>query len=108
MDAHARYPPDYLARGVERLRTGDVDWVTGPMVPVGGSKWSHRVALALESGLGTLGSRKWGSAFTDDGRDGEIELDTGVWLGVWHRSTLERLGGWDGGWPVNPDSALRA
>ena len=25
MDAHTHYPPDYIARGVERLRAGDVD-----------------------------------------------------------------------------------
>ena len=33
MDAHTLYPPDYLARGVERLRRGDVAWVSGPQLP---------------------------------------------------------------------------
>src|SRR5439155_1291403 len=35
MDAHTFYPEDYIARGVERLRKGDVVWVAGPQVPFG-------------------------------------------------------------------------
>jgi succinoglycan biosynthesis protein ExoA len=106
MDAHAIYPPNYLALGVERLRRGDVDWVAGPAVPRGSGTWSRRVALALNSGLATVGSRKWRT--TTEGRGGEVELDTGVWAGVWRHSTLEKLGGWDAGWPVNQDSELAA
>ena len=33
MDAHTHYPPDYLARGVERLLRGDVAHVSGPQLP---------------------------------------------------------------------------
>src|SRR5947208_681862 len=47
MDAHTFYPDDYIARGVGRLRKGDVVWVAGPQVPFGTDKWSRRVALAL-------------------------------------------------------------
>ena len=35
MDAHTLYPPDYLARGVERLRRGGADHVSGPQLPQG-------------------------------------------------------------------------
>jgi len=35
MDAHAFYPPTYVAAGVERLRRGDVEWVSGPAIPEG-------------------------------------------------------------------------
>jgi succinoglycan biosynthesis protein ExoA len=101
MDAHACYPPDYVAQGVERLRRGDVDWVSGPAIPRGAGRWSRLVSLALDSPIGAGGSRKWR-------RMGEIELDTGVFAGVWRRSTLERLGGWDEGWPANQDSELAA
>jgi hypothetical protein len=59
------------------------------------------VSLALDTWLGAGGSRKWGG-------EREIELDTGVFAGVWRRSTLERLGGWDEGWPANQDSELAA
>jgi glycosyltransferase involved in cell wall biosynthesis len=106
MDAHAFYPPRYIAAGVERLRRGDVQWVAGPAIPRGTGRWSKRVALALNSGLTTVGSRKWRAA--RDGGGDEIELDTGVFAGVWHRETLERHGGWDTGWPINQDSELAA
>jgi succinoglycan biosynthesis protein ExoA len=101
MDAHTYYPPDYIAKGVERLQRGDVEWVSGPQLPRGTSGWSRRVELALNSWLGVGGSRKWGN-------DTEIELDTGVFAGVWERATLERHGGWDEGWPANQDSELAA
>jgi glycosyltransferase involved in cell wall biosynthesis len=101
MDAHSYYPPAYVAAGVERLRRGDVDWVSGPAIPRGSGRWSRLVALALATPLGVGGSRKWGSAR-------EIDVDTGVFAGVWRRATLERLGGWDEGWPANQDSELAA
>jgi succinoglycan biosynthesis protein ExoA len=101
MDAHAYYPPDYVAEGVERLRRGDVDWVSGPAIPGGDGRWGRLVSLALDSPVGAGGSRKWREA-------GEIELDTGVFAGVWRRSTLERFHGWDEGWPANQDSELAA
>jgi succinoglycan biosynthesis protein ExoA len=107
MDAHAFYPPRYIAAGVERLERGDVDWVAGPAIPRGTGRWSKRVALALNSGLTTVGSRKW-RAGADGGAGDEVELDTGVFAGVWRRSTLDRHGGWDTGWPINQDSELAA
>jgi hypothetical protein len=107
MDAHAFYPPRYIAAGVERLRRGDVEWVAGPAIPRGTGRWSKRVALALNSGLTTVGARKWRA--TQDGAAGdEVELDTGVFAGVWRRETLNRHGGWDVGWPINQDSELAA
>jgi len=107
MDAHTFYPEDYIARGVERLRRGDVVWVAGPQVPHGTSTWSRRVALALNSWMGTGGSARWG-------RDGagadapERELDTGVFAGMWNRATVEEHGGWDEEWAINQDSELAA
>jgi succinoglycan biosynthesis protein ExoA len=101
MDAHAHYPPEYLKRGVERLGPGDVEWVAGPPIPHGEGRWSRRVALALGSWLGLGGSRKWDTA-------AETDLDTGVFGGVWRRTTLERHGGWDEGWNANEDAELAA
>ena len=108
MDAHAFYPPRYIAAGVERLGRGGVDWVAGPAIPRGAGRWSRRVALALNSGLTTVGSRKWRAAADGGDGGGEVELDTGVFAGVWRRETLERHGGWDVGWPINQDSELAA
>src|SRR3954447_20996394 len=107
MDAHAFYPPRYIAAGVERLERGDVVWVAGPAIPRGSGRWSRRVALALNSGLTTVGSRKW-RAGAEGGAGDEVELDTGVFAGVWRRATLDRHGGWDTGWPINQDSELAA
>ena len=104
MDAHAVFPPDYVARGVERLRRGGADWVAGPAVPDGDGRWSRRVATALTLSLGQGGSRKW----RRDGSGEEFELDTGVFAGVWQRTALQSLGGWDDTFWVNEDAELAA
>ncbi|MDX6573829.1 MAG: hypothetical protein QOC86_2985 [Gaiellales bacterium] len=104
MDGHTAYPPRYLADGVERLARGDVVWVAGPQLPRGEGVWSERVAMALETGLASIGSKRWG----DGSSDGEVELDTGVFTGVWPRWVLEQHGGWDSGFPINQDSELAA
>ncbi len=123
MDAHTRYRDDYVVKGVERLRRGDVEWVSGPAIPEGRGKWSRRVALALGSRLTTTGSRKWPSvlgALEQGAADGDrpgpppdssehlVPPSSGVFGGVWARSTLEAHGGWDEGWPVNQDVELLA
>lgn len=100
MDAHTLYPPDYLARGVERLRRGDAEWVSGPQIPYGTDAWSRIVALALGTRLG-IG----GASFRDASE--EIETDTG-YTGLWRRETLLRHRGWDERWIVNEDSELAA
>src|SRR3954451_7560752 len=104
MDGHTSSPPRYLADGVERLARGDVVWVAGPQLPRGEGVWSQRVAMALETGLASIGSKRWG----DGSSGGEVELDTGVFTGVWPRSVLEQHGGWDSGFPINQDSELAA
>jgi succinoglycan biosynthesis protein ExoA len=101
MDAHTHYPSRYLACGVERLQSGDTAWVAGAPIPAGGGTWSRRVSIALRSPLGVGASPKWATW-------GEVELDTGVFGGVWRRATLEDLEGWDEDWAVNEDSELAA
>ena len=100
MDAHTWYPPDYLARGIERLSRGDVAWVSGPQLAEGAGTWSRRVALALATplGVGQAGFRR---------ATEETEVDSGF-TGVWRRSTLVEQGGWDEGWPINQDGELAA
>ncbi|MBV9803173.1 MAG: glycosyltransferase [Solirubrobacterales bacterium] len=103
MDAHTAYPPDYIARGVERLERGGTRWVSGPVVPVGRSRVSRAVALALRSALGRGGSRKWHAT----NRPGEeYELDSGVFAGVWARETVLEYGGWDEEWARNQDAEM--
>jgi hypothetical protein len=38
--------------------------------------------------------------------DGEYELDSGVFAGVWERATVLRYGGWDERWQRNQDSEM--
>ena len=105
MDAHTFYPPDYLARGVQRLREGGTTWVSGPAIPQPVGRVSHAVALALSSRLGQGASSKW-AAEQGDGTRPEIELDAGVFGGVWRREDVLRFGGWDEFWAKNQDSEM--
>lgn len=104
MDGHAIYPPRYLQDGAERLRRGDVAWVAGPQVPEPRGRVSAAVAAALATRLGRGGGRRWDGS----GAGGEVELDTGVFCGVWRRADVLARGGWDEGWPRNQDSELAA
>jgi succinoglycan biosynthesis protein ExoA len=105
MDAHTFYTDRYLAAGVERLRRGDTDWVSGPAVPRASGPVSRAVATALGSWLGRGGSRKW----EQEGEQApERELDSGVFGGVWRRTRVLHAGGWDERWPVNQDSEMAA
>lgn len=101
MDAHSIYPERYLAQGIERLEAGEVEWVSGPQLPLGRGRWSRRAAIALGSSVGV------GGATFRSMPKGEIEVDSGF-TGVWRRDLLLELGGWDQGWPVNQDGELAA
>jgi succinoglycan biosynthesis protein ExoA len=103
MDAHTYYADRYLAAGVERLRRGDTEWVSGPAIPRPTGAISGAVALALASWLGRGGSRKWND---DPDAAEERELDTGVFGGVWRRDRVLDSGGWDERWPINQDSEM--
>jgi succinoglycan biosynthesis protein ExoA len=98
MDAHAEYSPDYIAGAVARFELGDVECVSPAPVPHGEDTWSRRVALALPSRLG-MG----GGMFRRPSH--EIDVDT-TFTGVWRRSTLLELGGWNEEWEINEDSEL--
>ncbi|HME02079.1 MAG TPA: glycosyltransferase [Solirubrobacteraceae bacterium] len=105
MDAHTYYGNRYLAAGVERLRRGGTDWVSGPAIPRPTGLVSRATALALASWLGRGGSRKWDK----EAQSGtERQLDTGVFGGVWRRATVIDVGGWDERWPINQDSEMAA
>jgi succinoglycan biosynthesis protein ExoA len=103
MDAHTYYADRYLAAGVERLRRGDTEWVSGPAIPRPVGPISRAVGLALASWLGRGGSRKWND---DPDAAEERELDTGVFGGVWRRERVLDAGGWDERWPINQDSEM--
>jgi glycosyltransferase involved in cell wall biosynthesis len=101
MDAHTLYPEGYLQRGVERLRRGGAAHVSGPQIAQGDGAWSRRIALALQSRLGTGGAQ-----FRHSSGE-EIEVDSGF-TGVWPRRVLEQQGGWNEEWHNDQDSELAA
>ena len=101
MDAHSYYPSGYIAKGVERLRAGDVAWVGGPQLPLGVGKWSQRIAVAMKSRLG-IGGAVFRRPLTE-----EIETDT-AFTGVWRKETLDEVGGWDEAATPNEDGEIAA
>lgn len=101
MDAHTLYPPHYLALGLERLRRGDVVWVSGPQLPYGIDAGTRRIALALSTRLGT------GGASYRHEVDEETEARSGF-TGLFDRAFVDALGGWDEAWPANEDAELAA
>lgn len=108
MDAHTFYPDRYLQAGIDRLRAGGTDWVSGPAVPRPRGRVSAAVTFALDSRLGRGGSRKWAAQAGGGSEAQEVVLDTGVFAGVWRREKLLEVGGWDENWWRNQDSEMAA
>lgn len=87
VDGHARLSPGYIVRAVETMRrTGAVN-VGGIQDPRGTTTFEHAVAVAMSSWAGTGGSR-----FHVGGPEGPVDT---VYLGVFGRSALERVGAFD-------------
>jgi hypothetical protein len=87
VDGHALIPPNYLSTAVEVLRRTGADNVGGIMDAQGITVFGQAVAVAMRSRLGV------GSApFHTGGEEGPAET---VYLGVFLRSALERVGGYD-------------
>ncbi|MGH2911608.1 MAG: glycosyltransferase [Solirubrobacteraceae bacterium] len=108
MDAHTLYPENYLRSGIDRLRDGGTDWVSGPQVVEGKGRVQRAFAVALESQLGRGGSRRWAAARSGGEGALEWELDSGVFTGVWRREKVLEVGGWDERWWRNQDSEMAA
>jgi glycosyltransferase involved in cell wall biosynthesis len=108
MDAHTLYPRNYLQSGIDRLRAGGTDWVSGPQVVEGNGRVQRAFARALQSPLGRGGSRRWAAGRGEGEEVREWELDSGVFTGVWRREKILEAGGWDERWWRNQDSEMAA
>ncbi len=84
VDAHSVIPPGYLARAVQILIDTGADVVGGMQVPVGRTAWEKAIAAAMSSRLGAGDAR-----YRIGGKPGRADT---VYLGVFLKSTLERLG----------------
>lgn len=98
VDAHSVLPPGYLARAVEVLHQTGADVVGGMQVPVGSSTWERAIAASMSSRLGAGDAR-----YRIGGESGPVDT---VYLGVFLRSTLDRLGGYDEHFDRNQDYEL--
>lgn len=87
VDGHAMLPRDYIRIAVETLVKTGADNVGGIMAAEGVTPFQTSVACAMTSVLG-VGNAK----FHTGGKPGPAET---VYLGVFRRSALERVGGYD-------------
>lgn len=100
IDARSRPAPDYVALAVRRLQEGTWAGVAGPQI-AWGATWSAKVhAAVLNHPLGTGAPRYRGAAHPQ-------ESET-LFLGVYNRRWLEKVGGWDEGFLANEDFELNA
>lgn len=87
IDGHSEIDPDYIAKAVDTLQqTGAVN-VGGVMAAEGVSKFEKAVARAMRSPIG-VGAAK----FHTGGKAGATDT---VYLGVFKRSAIEAVGGYD-------------
>lgn len=87
VDGHAEVPADYVRTAVRTLEETGADNVGGTMDARGTTPFERAVAAAMRSPLGVGSSR-----FHTGGGAGEVDT---VYLGVFRRAALERVGGYD-------------
>ena len=87
VDAHSELSDGYIRLAVETLQRTGADNVGGIMGARGVTRFEKAVAAAMTSPLG-VGS----ASFHTGGEEGPTET---VYLGVFRRSALERVGGYD-------------
>jgi succinoglycan biosynthesis protein ExoA len=98
LDAHAELPAGYVRRAVQLLHETGAANVGGVQQAVGHTAFEQAVAAAMTSKLGT-GDAK----FHYGGTPGPVDT---VYLGVFRREVLERLGGFDASLLRNQDYEL--
>jgi succinoglycan biosynthesis protein ExoA len=87
VDGHGILSPGYIKRAVELLEETGADNVGGVMAAEGLTPFEQAIARAMTSALGIGGAR-----FHLGGGAGPVDS---VYLGVFRRETLEKLGGYD-------------
>ena len=87
VDGHAEIPTDYISRAVAVLERTGADNVGGIMDAQGITAFQRAVALAMRSPIGVGNSR-----FHVGGQEGPADT---VYLGVFRRAALDRVGGYD-------------
>lgn len=97
-DAQSILPPGYVTRAVDTLLRVGAANVGGMQVPSGNTYWERAIAAAMASPLGAGDAR-----YRTGGPEGPAET---VYLGVFDRSVLISLGGYDEAFLRNQDYEL--
>jgi hypothetical protein len=87
IDGHALLPPHYVRTAVETMRRTGADNVGGIMAAEGVTPFEQAVARAMTSRLG-VGN----ASFHTGGQEGPADT---VYLGVFRRAAIARVGGYD-------------
>lgn len=98
LDAHSRYPKDYVSVLLESMDRSSADSIVVPLKSVGKNCVQHAIALASNSRIGTGGSahRTAGkSGFVDHGHHAAMRRDL-----------FEEVGGYDETFVANEDAEL--
>ncbi len=98
VDGHALLPPGYLETAVRTLQETGADNVGGIMAAEGVTAFERAVAWAMTSPAGVGSAR-----FHTGGRAGPADS---VYLGVYRRSALEQVGGYDESFLIAEDWEL--
>jgi len=98
VDSHAVLPAGYLRRAVHTLRVTAADNVGGIQHACGQTPFEQAVAAAMTSRFGVSNAN-----FHYGGQPGPTDT---VYLGVFRRAALERVGGFDERWRRNQDYEL--
>lgn len=97
-DAHSVLPDDYIATAIEVLAASGADVVGGTMHAVGRGFWQRAIAMAMTTPVGVGDAR-----FHTGGPPGPVDT---VYLGVFQRPALERVGLFDESLERNQDYEL--
>jgi len=97
-DAQSRFPRHYLRRAVELLEQTGADNVGGTQAATGTTYLQRAVAVAQTTFLGVGDAR-----YRTGGKPGPVDT---VYLGVFRRAALERVGGFDESQVRNQDYEL--
>lgn len=86
-DAHSMLPAEYVERAVRTLLETGASNVGGMQIPTGVTFWERAIAAAMKSPIGAGDAR-----YRIGGVEGPVET---VYLGVFRREALDRVGGFD-------------
>lgn len=98
IDAHSVVPSDYVRRVVDTLAKTNADIAGGRQVPVGKTFIEKAIAAAMSSRFGAGDAR-----YRIGGKAGPADT---VYLGAFHRSVFDRVGGYDERFLRNQDYEL--